>query len=39
VPHISMAGHLSGAASGFLIGLLLPLPRADRRLQRLLAMD
>jgi len=39
VPHISMAGHLSGAASGFLIGLVLPLPRADRRLRRLLAMD
>jgi rhomboid protease GluP len=39
VPHISMAGHLSGALAGFLIGLVLPLPRADRRLKRLLAMD
>jgi rhomboid protease GluP len=39
VPHISMAGHLSGAASGFLIGMVLPLPRADRRLKRLLDMD
>jgi rhomboid protease GluP len=37
VPHISMAGHLSGAAAGFVIGFVLPLPHRSRRLEALLA--
>lgn len=36
VPHISLSGHLSGAAAGFAIGMLLPLRHATPRLRRLL---
>lgn len=36
VPHISLSGHLSGAAAGFAIGMALPLRRTTPRLRRLL---